>query len=643
MRRSRFQFRLRGHRRKHQRLALPLVLIVGAAALLLAGCGSSGKEKSIAAFSPVELTAPPQQDWITNGGTVFNQRYSPLDELTPSNVADLKGVWRIHLGSATASKYSGEAQPLVHNGIAYVSTGANDVFALDVKSGKTLWKYNGNLEQEISTVCCGWTSRGVAIGDGRVYLGKLDGKLVALDAKSGKEIWSAAVGDWRNGETITSAALYYDGLVITGVSGGEFGVRGRVVAYDADTGKLVWRFYTIPGPGETGHETWPQDNDAWKHGGAPVWQTPAVDPKLGLLYFSTGNTAPDFDGSSRKGDNLFANSIVAINAKTGEYRWHFQQVHHDIWDLDSPSPVVLFDLELNGVLRHALAEASKTGWVYVLDRTNGKPLIGIEERAVPQEPRQHTAATQPYPVGESFTSQSVAPEEAARLKKARAAAAKEAGGEDKLSRPKWDYVNEGRIFTPFWGQRGVISTPSTIGGTNWPPSSYNRETGYLYVCSADAVSIFTSSEVEYDPAKVTQGEDFLGSAFNAPDGSFVRGTFTAMDMRTNKIAWQKQWNHSCYSGSVTTAGGLVFVGHNDGRLIAYDARNGGQLWAFQTGAGANSTATVFEQDGKQYVMFVAAGSALGGTTHGDNVWLFGLDGKLGPAATPGIAGGTYDK
>ena len=193
-------------------------------------------------------------------------------------------------------------------------------------------------------MCCGWTSRGVAIGDGRVYLAKLDGTLVALDADSGKQVWSAAVGDWRKGETITSAPLYYDGLVITGISGGEFGVRSRVTAYDAGTGKLVWRFYTIPGPGQIGHDTWPPDNDAWKHGGAPVWQTPAVDPELGLLYFSTGNTSPDFDGSSRKGDNLFANSIVAVDAKTGQYRWHYQQVHHDIWDLDSPSPVVLFDL-----------------------------------------------------------------------------------------------------------------------------------------------------------------------------------------------------------------------------------------------------------------------------------------------------------
>jgi quinohemoprotein ethanol dehydrogenase len=629
------------HRKQHRRHAVLLLLMAAAACVALTACG--GSDKGVPDFSADELTTLPEQDWITNGGTLLNQRYSPLDEINTSNVADVKGVWRVHLGSATTSKYSGEAQPLIHDGVAYVSTGASDVFALDADSGKTIWKYEGHLDDEISTVCCGWTSRGVALGDGNVYLGKLDGKLVALDADTGKEVWSADVGDWRKGETITSAPLYYDGLVVTGLSGGEFGVRGSVTAYDAKNGKEVWRFYTIPGPGETGHETWPQDNEAWKHGGAPVWQTPAVDPELGLLYFSTGNTSPDFDGSSRKGDNLFANSIVAVDAKTGEYRWHFQQVHHDIWDLDSPSPVVLFDVKVDGQMRHALAEASKTGWVYILDRTNGKPLVGIDERAVPQEPRQHTSATQPFPVGDAFTPQSITAQEATRLHAARAAAAKAAGGEANLSRPKWDYVNEGKIFTPFWGQRGVISTPSTIGGTNWPPSSYNPETGYLYVCSAEAVSIFTSSEAEYDPGKVAAGEDFLGSAFNAPDGSVLRGTFTAMDVKTNKIAWQKQWDDSCYSGSVATAGGLVFVGHNDGRLIAYDARNGDQLWEFQTGAGANATATVFERDGKQYVMLVSAGSALGGTVHGDSVWLFGLNGKLGPVAAAGPAVGTEKK
>ena len=456
---SPLQTRTERHRSGAELSVIALLLGIVALCLILVGCGSADQDKGIPAFTTDELTASRSR---TGSRTVARSSTSvtrPSIRSHPRTFLISRASGASISESATEAKYSGEAQPLVHDGVAYVSTGASDVFALDVESGKTIWKYEGNLDEEISTVCCGWTSRGVAIGDGRVYLGKLDGKLVALDADSGKEVWSAAVGDWKNGETITSAPLYYDGLVVTGLSGGEFGVRGSVTAYDAETGKEVWRFYTIPGPGETGHETWPQDNDAWKHGGAPVWQTPAVDPELGLLYFSTGNTAPDFDGSSRKGDNLFANSIVALDAKTGEYRWHFQQVHHDIWDLDSPSPVVLFDMEVDGKLRHALAEPSKTGWVYILDRTNGKPLVGIDERAVPQEPRQHTSATQPYPVGDAFTPQSVTPEEAARLKKARAAAAKEAGGEDKLSRPKWDYVNEGRDLHPVLGAEGCNLQP----------------------------------------------------------------------------------------------------------------------------------------------------------------------------------------
>ena len=417
-----------------------------------------------------------------------------------------------------------------------------------------------------------------------------------------------SVGHWKNGETITSAPLYYDGLVVTGISGGEFGVRGRVTAYDAETGKEVWRFYTIPGPGETGHETWPQDNDAWKHGGAPVWQTPAVDPELGLALLLDGQHVArlrrqqpqgrqpvrELDRRARRQDGRVPVALPAGAPRHLGSRLAF--------------PGRALRPEVDGKLRHALAEPSKTGWVYILDRTNGEPLIGIDERgcsAGAASAHLCDAAVSGrrcvYPaVGHGGGSRAADAGSRGRGKGSRRRGQARA-------RPKWDYVNEGRIFTPFWGQTGVISSPSTIGGTNWPPSSYNPETGYLYVCSADAVSIFTSSEVEYDPAKIETGDDFLGSAFNAPDGSVVRGTFTAMDMRTNTIAWQKQWDHSCYSGSVTTAGGLVFVGHNDGRLIAYDARDGEQLWEFQTGAGANATATVFEHDGKQYVMLVAAG------------------------------------
>src|SRR5215210_3956801 len=203
------------------------------------------------AFSREQLAAEPDKDWLTNGGSTLNQRYSPLDEIDGSNVDDLKGVWRTHLrGSAIAAKYSAEAQPVVYRGTIYVPTGEDDVFAVSVDSGRILWEYNAGLDQKINTVCCGWLSRGVALGDGKLYLGQLDGKLVALDQKTGQVAWSTEVGSWRKGYTITAAPLYYDGLVITGVSGGEFSIRGRVQAYDAKTGKLRWRFYTVPGPGE---------------------------------------------------------------------------------------------------------------------------------------------------------------------------------------------------------------------------------------------------------------------------------------------------------------------------------------------------------------------------------------------------------
>jgi quinohemoprotein ethanol dehydrogenase len=321
-------------------------VLVAAVVVLSAGCGGGGGKSSSSgtspAFSPDELAAQPTTNWITNGGSISNQRYSPLKEIDTGNVSRLKGLWHVHLRSGTAGKYSGEAQPIVYKNVIYIVTGADDVFAIDAKSGATKWSYRANLNQKISTICCGWTNRGVALGDGRVYLGQLDGKFVALDQNTGRVAWSTQVGNYRQGTTITGAPLYYDGRVYTGLSGGEYGIRGRLTALDAKTGKELWRFYTIPGPGQVGHDSWPATGDGWKHGGAPVWQTPAVDPKLGLLYFSTGNASPDFNAAARPGDNLFASSILAIDAKTGQYRWHFQEVHHDIWDYDATSPVVLF-------------------------------------------------------------------------------------------------------------------------------------------------------------------------------------------------------------------------------------------------------------------------------------------------------------
>jgi quinohemoprotein ethanol dehydrogenase len=557
------------------------------------------------AFDGNDLVTPPRTGWPTNGGDWYNRRYSPLDRINRDNVGRLRGLWRARLDdSGVGPQYSGEAQPIVYEGVIYIVTGADDVFALSVETGERLWAYKAALEPEISTACCGWISRGVAIGAGKVFVGRLDGKLVALDQETGAVEWTIQAERWQDGYTITSAPLYYDNLVITGFSGGERGIRGRVEAYDANDGSLVWTFYTIPGPGEVGHDTWPADNDLWMDGGAPVWNTPALDPELGLIYFSTGNAAPDYNGSLREGDNLFSASIVAVDVRTGEYRWHFQQVHHDIWDYDSPNPVVLFDIVIDGIERRGLAQAGKTGWVYILDRASGEPLIGIEERPVPQEPRQKTAATQPYPVGDAFVPQSIP-----------------------IPPEGFELINGGRIFTPFWTDERVVAKPGVWGGANWPPSSYDPESGLFYVCARDRMLGFLALEV--DEERPPPGASFTGGG----RGGFQLheiGILAALDMHTNKLVWQQTWSEACYSGTTVTRGGLLFVGRSDGRLTAHDSRNGELLWEFQTGAGMNAPVSVFEHEGRQYVAAYSAGNLFARSARGDSVWLFALDGELEP-------------
>jgi alcohol dehydrogenase (cytochrome c) len=277
-------------------------------------------------------------------------------------------------------------------------------------------------------------------------------------------------------------------------------------------------------------------------------------------------------------------------------------VHHDLWDYDAPNPVVLFDIDIGGVKRKGLAQAGKTGYLYILDRTNGKPLIGIEERAVPQEPKQATAATQPYPLGDAIVPQHV-----------------------EIPPEGFELVNQGRIFTPFVGPEGVIVNPSLFGGANWPPSSYDPERHLLFVCASALAGKFVGGDRDFEPAK--KGELYEGGVVGfAPLPR--AGIFAALDVTTNKLAWRYHWGDQCYSGSVATAGGLVFVGRNDGRFTALDADTGLTLWEFQTGAGMNAPASVFEHAGKQYVVAYSAGNSLIGSAHGDSVWLFGLDGAL---------------
>lgn len=555
-------------------------------------------------YSTLTLSQTPTDTWRTNGGSLMNQRYSGLNQINRENVSQLKAKWRIHLnGSGMGTRNSGEAQPLYDNGKIYIVTGDNGVYALDVASGEQSWEYKANYPEAMGkSVCCGWTSRGLGMSEDKIFVGQLDAKLVALDKASGAIVWETQAAKWEEGYSITGAPLYYDGMVITGFAGAEYGVRGMVKAFDAQTGAEKWTFYTIPGPGEFGHDTWPQDSDAWKHGGASVWQTHAVDPALGLLYFSTGNPGPDYNGAVRAGDNLFSASILAIDVHTGEYRWHFQQVHHDIWDYDSPNPVILFDMIYQGVQRQALAQASKTGWVYILDRTTGAPIIGIEEKPVLQEPEQLTSATQPYPIGDSFVPQfiDIAPEGTT-------------------------LVNQGRIFTPFGIGKPALIQPSPAGSANWPPSAYDPSRNQMYICAAETGMTLVQEAIEVPDSH--EGNLYTGGGFGGASKPQT-GIIAAMDMSTNKLKWQWRWPDTCYSGFLATAGDLLFVGRNDGRLTALDTDTGRQLWEFQTGAGMNAPVSTFSMDGKQYVVAYSAGNIFAGSFHGDSVWLFSLDGTI---------------
>ncbi|MBV8838357.1 MAG: PQQ-binding-like beta-propeller repeat protein [Alphaproteobacteria bacterium] len=552
------------------------------------------------------LRSPVGKDWITNGGNLTNQRYSTLTQINKSNVKQLKGAWMTRLkSSGLGGKYSFEASPLVKDGIMYVITGNDDVFALNAKTGELLWEYWSGIDQSISTVCCGWVNRGLAMGDGMLFFGQLDARVVALDMKTGKVLWKTELEKWQNGYGITSAPLYYDGLVYSGITGGEFGVRGRLTALDAKTGEIKWRWFALPAPGEVGSDSWPAGTDHAMRGGASIWNTPAVDPELGLAYFAVGNCGPDYDGSMREGDNLFCTSIVALKAKTGEYVWHFQEVHHDIWDYDAASPVVLFDTVINGQPRKGIAQAGRTGWVYILDRTNGQPLIGIEERPVPQDPRQKTAKTQPYPLGDATVPQCAAP------------------------LPGYDKA--GCIFEPFW-ETPTLVQPSGIGGTNWSPMPYSPETGYFYVPGSVRTSAFT----RYGENKYAVGKRYVGGVQTAPIGTAMSGTFTAIDSRTNKIAWQHKtpYRMGGGGGSTVTAGELLFRGDPDGHFLAFDARTGDELWRFQTGFGADAPAVVYEVDGEEFIAIATGGNQMQGSASGDAVWVFSLNGKLSPLWAP---------
>ena len=522
-------------------------------------------------------TTPMSLDWPVYGQDPGNMRYVNLDQINIANVATLAPVWMFHTGVMN-DRTSFESQPIVINGIMYVTSPHDHVFALDAATGAVKWTYQPDLPVLTDlAICCGQTNRGVAVGKGKVFLGQLDATLVALDANTGAVVWKVAVDPYQEAWTETMAPLFVDGKVIIGASGGEFMRRGHVTAYDADTGNMLWRFFTAPGPGEIGNDTWA--GESWKTGGATVWTTPAADLQLGLLYLSTANAAPDENGADRAGDNLFTASVVAIELATGKYRWHFQEVHHDIWDYDSAQPPHLFTLERNGQQIPALGHANKNGNYFILDRRTGKPLFDVMEIPVPTEPAwQHPSPTQPKSSIEPLIPQAV------------------------------DVTPSGLKSAPMWTppqEQAFLIQPGFESGPEWTPGAYSPRTKFAYLPVGG-----------YDPwvfHAIPPMVNSLGStATRSIEGIDRYGLFDAVDTTTGKIAWKIRLNEGLRSG-VVVAGDLVFFGEGNGKFNAVDAKTGKILWTFKSNekgaGGANGAPAAYVVNGREFVVMAFGGNS----------------------------------
>jgi quinohemoprotein ethanol dehydrogenase len=600
--------------------------VLALAVLAFAGAGAARDAATITpapAFSASELNAYPGENFLTAGGGLTDDRYSTLNQITTSNVSTLKTAWTAHFGVPTIKTAFGvgmEGNAVAYKGILYVSTGVDEVFAIDGATGQTLWKYQptfaagnanpGPAERFTPGLA---VNRGVAIGDGRVYVGQLDGYMVALDQLTGKVAWKTWLGRWQEGYSMTSATLYYNGTIIQGMSGGDSGARSFAVALNAKTGKQLWKWYVVPSPGEIGSATW--FGNEWQIGGGAIWISSSVDPNLGLVYMVTGNPVPW--NARGPGTNLWTDSIVALDIDTGAVVWGFQTVHHDIWDYDVTNPPVLFDAPINGTMAHGIGVASKTGWVYLLDRATGTPLLGITEKKVPQlkgaaAKYANTWPTQPYPVGDAFVNQCA-------TKKMWPGLA-----------PDGHPFKTGCIFVPYAyskGQSFVAFAPSAGGGVDWPPSSYDPQTHYEYVCATDGAgtSLGSLSRAQLKAALVV-GKAYFGVNFGPGSKKLPSyGRVSAIDVTTNKVVWTQKLKKPCYSGTMTTAGGLLFVGDSAGVYRAYNALTGDVLWTSpQLEFGANAPGTTYTVNGKQYIAVIDGGNGLQGVKPGDAFYAFSL-------------------
>jgi len=485
------------------------------------------------------------QNWLTYYGDYNGQRYSPLDQINTENVKRIGPAWVFQAGSsgliAGASTYSFEAAPIVVDGVMFLSGWDGWVWALDAKTGKEIWRYKHAIPFDVS-LCCGNVNRGVAVAKGKVFFVTANAHVLALDATTGNRVWDRTYGDVRAGESATVAPLVVKNMVIVGSSGGEFGVRGHLDAFDIDTGEHVWRCYTVPKPGEPGSETWPANGEAWARGGANCWITGTFDSETNLLYVGTGNPAPDFDGGVREGDNLYTDSIIAVDVDAGQIRWHYQCTPHDVWDYDSIGECILFESDGRKLLGHF----DKNGYFFVVDRTNGG-LVRIT----------------PF-----------------------------------VDRITWGAITrEGRVTAKVYPEEEGVPVhfyPGPAGAKEWTHAAYSPKTGYFYVPVQDVGATATRRRREFK-----ESIPYWGAGVQV-DIEDMTGSISAFDA-TGEEKWRWRNELPMCASVLATGGDLVFAGEPSGEFNALDARTGEQLWQFQCGSGHHSNPTTYVVDGRQYI------------------------------------------
>jgi alcohol dehydrogenase (cytochrome c) len=487
-------------------------------------------------------------NWLTYSRDYSGQRYSPLDQINAGNVGKLHIAW-VH----QAYELDGfETSPIVVDGTMFISEPPNIVSAIHAGTGRTLWSYQKNIPSDLR-LCCGRVNRGVAILGNTIYYASTDAHLIALDARTGIVRWDVTMADYKNGYSSTGAPLAVKDKIIVGMAGGEYGVRGFIDAYDAKTGKRAWRFNTVPAKGEPGVETW--DGESWKTGSATTWVTGAFDPETNTVYWGTGNPGPDWNGDVRKGDNLYSDCMMALDADTGAVKWHFQYTPHDENDWDSTQTPILSDAMVRGEPRKMVVLANRNGFYYALDRISGKFIAG-----------------QPY-VKQTWAS-----------------------GLDEAGRPM-------RLPNTTPTAEGTLLWPSLGGGSNWYSSTFSPKTGLYYVNVKEMAGIYHKGDAEYHAGGLFNGGGQRDYKDEEPYGA-VR----ALEVETGKLRWEYKLYSPSHSGLMTTGGGLVF-GSNASSFFALDALKGGLLWRIETGGGVGSNPITYMNEGKQYVV-VASGHAL---------------------------------